>query len=139
MAEMGEEVPRKRLLVVAADALGWRVQSNSLISYLKENNVEIDVSVLKYKAPPILRVCMKDVYVKTRRRRLGLFSSMLWAKLAFSRRLKTHVDVFRPDSILFLGHFSAAGRRLWRPLRYNRLRLAVTVPLFIVYRLTLTE
>ena len=79
------------------------------MSYLKETGVEIDVSVIKYKPPPLLRIALKDVYVKSRRRRLGLFSSMLWAKLAFSRRLKSHVDVFQPDSILFLGHFSAAG------------------------------
>ena len=109
MLESNGKVSRKKLLIVAADALGWRTQFRSLMDYMKATQSEIDVSVIRYRPPPILRVCLKDVYVKTRRRRLGLFSSMLWAKLAFSRRLRSHVELFQPDSILFLGHFSAAG------------------------------
>ena len=109
MLEPNQESSRKKLLIVAADALGWRTQFKSLMDHLQQARADIDVSVIKYKPPPILRVCLKDVYVKTRRRRLGLFSSMLWAKLAFSRRLRSHVELFKPDSILFLGHFSAAG------------------------------
>jgi glycosyltransferase involved in cell wall biosynthesis len=99
----------QRLLVVATDALGWRSQSAILAGHLAETYPGLQVRTISYQPPKPVRPLLKDVYARFRRRRLGLISSMTWARFAFSHRLARGIRHFRPDAVLFIGHFAAAA------------------------------
>lgn len=99
---------KKRLLVVAVDALGWRTQLASLDNVVK-NRDDVELDVMKYLSPRPLRILLKDIYPAPWHRRLSLVSQAQMARYVLRRDLDRKVAAGRFDAALFLGHFCAAA------------------------------